>query len=66
MHNLKENVDIKKMYSNESAFTKSDFFERYKVSENRTFRYRGRKQCTQFWIERDEASKTQKMVQLFT
>ena len=36
--NLKENVDIYKMYGKDSTISKDDFLKKYKITMNRTFK----------------------------
>lgn len=36
--NLKEEVDVYKMYGTESTISKEDFFQKYKINQNRTDR----------------------------
>lgn len=38
MPNLKEDVDVYKMYAKDSIFSKEEFLKKYNVNENRTFR----------------------------
>ncbi len=38
MSNLKEDVDVYKMYSKDSTISKDEFLQKYKIIENRTFR----------------------------
>lgn len=38
MSNLKEDVDIYKMYSKDSTISKDEFLQNYKITQNRTFR----------------------------
>ena len=38
MPNLKEDVDVYKMYSKDSTISKDEFLQKYKITENRSFR----------------------------
>ena len=38
MPNLKEDVDVYKMYSKDSTISKDEFLQKYKITENRNFR----------------------------
>lgn len=38
MHNLKENVDINKMYCKECTISKEEFIKKYKVKDTRSNR----------------------------
>ncbi len=38
MANLKEEVDVYKLYGKDSTCSKEEFLQKYKITENRTFR----------------------------
>lgn len=49
--NIKEEVDVCEMYGKESTISREEFIKKYKVNENRTFRFRGRRTYMQFRIK---------------
>lgn len=46
MPNLKEDVNVYKMYGKESIMPKDEFMKTYKISENRSFRIRSTRKYT--------------------
>ncbi len=51
MQNVKENNDVYEMYGHESGIFKERFIEKYKINENRTIGYTGRRKYKKFWIK---------------
>lgn len=51
MPNLKEDVDVYKMYGEDSNISKDEFLKKYKITEKRTFRRKSRRKHSQFRVQ---------------
>lgn len=58
MPNLKEDVDVYKMYCEDSTISKEEFLKKYKITEKRTFRRKSRRKHSQFRVQWNKTSKT--------
>ena len=48
MPNLKEDVDVYKIYGKDSTLSKDEFLKKYKITENRAFRQTSRRKHSKF------------------